>query len=132
MTFYDKCCFRVVWHPNTIKSAIPQRQTDEWCRITCRPGSANYFKYKILTAEISGKICLFFSFLKQIYFGYYSLNCCLFYQARHLRRWDQVCRQYFLASHPRYKSWPIKRLRFFKKKIKKGEPKFQPTKLTVV
>ena len=28
-----------------IKSAIPQRQTDEWCRITCRPGSANYFKY---------------------------------------------------------------------------------------
>ena len=29
---------------NTIKSAIPQRQTNEWCRITCTPGSANYLK----------------------------------------------------------------------------------------
>ena len=29
-----------------------------------------------------------FVFLKQIYFSYSSL-CCLFYQARHLRRWDQ-------------------------------------------
>ena len=29
---------------NTIKSAIPRRQTNEWCRITCRPGSANYLK----------------------------------------------------------------------------------------
>ena len=38
---------------NTIKSAIPQRQTNEWCRITCRPGSANYLKYKILTADWS-------------------------------------------------------------------------------
>ena len=36
---------------NTIKSAIPQRQTNEWRRITCRPGSANYLKYKILTAD---------------------------------------------------------------------------------
>ena len=35
----------------TIKSAIPQRQTNEWCRITCRPGSANYLKYKVLTAD---------------------------------------------------------------------------------
>ena len=35
-----------------MKSAIPQRETDEWCRITCRAGSANYFKYKILTADI--------------------------------------------------------------------------------
>ena len=38
---------------NTIKSAIPQRQTDEWCWITCRPGSANYFKHKILKADWS-------------------------------------------------------------------------------
>ena len=36
---------------NTIQSAIPQRQTNEWCRITCRPGLANYLKYKILTAD---------------------------------------------------------------------------------
>ena len=27
-------------------------------------------------------------FFKQIYFSYSSL-CCLFYQARHLRHWDQ-------------------------------------------
>ena len=65
---------------NTIKSAIPQRQTNEWCRITFRPGSANYLKYKILTAD-----CFF---KKQIYFSYSSF-CCLFSQARHLRRWDQ-------------------------------------------
>ena len=25
------------------KAAKPQRQTDEWCRICCRPGSVNYF-----------------------------------------------------------------------------------------
>ena len=35
----------------TTKSAIPQGQTYEYCRITCRPGSANYFKYKILMAD---------------------------------------------------------------------------------
>ena len=42
-----------VYNLSTIKSAIPQRQTNEWCRITCRPGSANYLKYKILTADWS-------------------------------------------------------------------------------
>ena len=26
------------------KSARPQRQTDEWCRISSRPGSANCFR----------------------------------------------------------------------------------------
>ena len=38
---------------STIKSTIPQRQTNEWCQITCKPGSANYFKYNILTADLS-------------------------------------------------------------------------------
>ena len=43
--------------------------------------------------DLDQQICFFFFlfcfvFLKQIYFSYSSF-CCLFYQARHLRRWDQ-------------------------------------------
>ena len=50
---------------------------------------ARYFglQYKpSLQTEISGKKICFFK--KQIYFSYSSF-CCLFSQARHLRRWDQ-------------------------------------------
>ena len=28
-----------------LKFAIPRRQTHEWCRISCRPGSVNYVNY---------------------------------------------------------------------------------------
>ena len=43
-----------------LKSSRPQQQTDQWCRISCTPGSANYFECKIyidgrlfLTAEVA-------------------------------------------------------------------------------
>ena len=47
------------------------------CSVACRDVTC-VTKYR-------AKICFF---KKQIYFSYSSF-CCLFYQARHLRRWDQ-------------------------------------------
>ena len=41
----------------------------------------------VLQTEISGKKK--FVFLKNKYISVISSFCCLFYQARHLRRWDQ-------------------------------------------
>ena len=90
-----------------IKSAIPQRQTDVWCRITCRPGSANYFKYWtnetkrksprgrfVLQTEISGKNLFFWNKYISVILAFVVLIL----SSSSPPPLGSVCRQYFVSK----------------------------------